>query len=199
MPGKTIIIKSTVTPGTTRRYADTYPDIHFIFNPEFLTEENYLDDSVNTDRVIIGADDIAIARDIARLYEIAYRQYQPIIHMRTTEAEIVKYQSNVMLAAKVALCNVFYDICEAHSARYFMVRDGVSLDSRIGTSHMDVTPERGFGGKCFPKDLGAIIGHAHTLEIDCAILEAIHQYNMRVRTVKDWRHIAGATVQGVGY
>src|SRR3989338_10705517 len=53
---KVIIIKSTVVPGTTRSYAKRYPDTRFAFNPEFLTEANYLEDFVNADRIIIGAD-----------------------------------------------------------------------------------------------------------------------------------------------
>ena len=116
--------------------------------------------------------------------------------MSTVAAEIVKYQSNVMLASKVALANVFYDLCKAENVNYDDVKKAVALDKRIGSSHLDVTTERGFGGKCFPKDLGAIIGCCKELGVDCKLLEEIHAYNLRIRKVRDWHEIAGATVGG---
>jgi len=79
---------------------------------------------------------------------------------------------------------------------YGDVKKAVALDPRIGDSHLDVTSQRGFGGKCFPKDLGAIIGRCRELGVDCKLLEAVHTYNLRIRKVRDWREIAGATVGG---
>ena len=58
---------------------------------------------------------------------------------------------------------------------------------------MKVTEERGFGGKCFYKDLGAIIGACKQKGIDCEVLEKIHEYNLRIRKIKDWESIKGAT------
>ncbi|NLB55161.1 MAG: hypothetical protein GX811_05250 [Lentisphaerae bacterium] len=54
--GKLVVIKSTVVPGTTKRYTAMYPDVPFAMNPEFLTESNYLQDFLNPDRIVIGAD-----------------------------------------------------------------------------------------------------------------------------------------------
>lgn len=60
--GKIVAIKSTVTPETTCRYARTYPDVPFAFNPEFLTEANYLQDFISADRIIIGAENDWVAQ-----------------------------------------------------------------------------------------------------------------------------------------
>jgi UDPglucose 6-dehydrogenase len=122
-----------------------------------------------------------------------------IVQMSPTAAEIVKYQCNVMLATRVAVANVFYDICQELEVSYGDVKKGVELDSRIGPSHISVTSERGFGGKCFPKDLGAVIGRAKELGVDCKLLEEVFEYNDRIRKVKDWHEIAGATVGGRDY
>jgi len=119
--------------------------------------------------------------------------------MSVTEAEIVKYQANITLATRVAVANVFYDICEAMGENYENVQVGVSLDPRITASHLTVTEERGFGGKCFTKDLGAIIGQANDLGVDTQLLEEVYHYNDRIRKVKDWKDIPGATVGGKGY
>ncbi len=193
--GKLVVIKSTVVPGTTKRYTAMYPDVPFAMNPEFLTESNYLQDFLNPDRIVIGADNNWVAQRLIDLYRTCFPA-ATIMKMSSTAAEIVKYQSNVMLAAKVALANVFYDLCAALEVEYDDVKKAVAMDSRIGSSHMDITTERGFGGKCFPKDLGAVTGKCRELKIDCGLLEEIHSYNLRIRRNRDWREIAGATVGG---
>ncbi len=196
--GKVVVIKSTVVPGTTKRYAEMYPGVHFCFNPEFLTEVNYLQDFVETHRIVIGADNDWIAQSVIDLYRTCF-PFKSILKMSATAAEIVKYQCNILLAAKVAVSNVFYDICDQFGARYEDVKKAVALDPRIGASHMDITSERGFGGKCFPKDLGAIIGFCREKGVDAKILEELYHYNLRIRKVHDWKEIAGASVGGRQY
>lgn len=196
--GKIVIIKSTVVPGTTKRYAEKYPGVPFAFNPEFLTEANYLQDFVNADRVVVGADNNWIAQKIIDLYRTCFPS-TIIVRMSTTAAEVVKYQCNVILATRVAISNIFYDICQVDGVSYDDVRKAVGLDHRIGESHLQVSTERGFGGKCFPKDLGAIIGRCKELGVDCKVLEEIHEYNLRIRKVYDWQEIAGASVGGRRY
>ncbi len=193
--GKIVVIKSTVVPGTTRRYARQYPEVPFAMNPEFLTEANYLQDFINTDRIVIGADNDWVAQRVIDLYRSCFPA-STIVSMSTAAAEIVKYQSNILLAAKVALANVFYDLCQSEGVNYADVKKAVALDKRIGPSHLDITTERGFGGKCFPKDLGALIGRCRELKVDSRVLEEIHAYNLRIRKVRDWQEIAGATVGG---
>jgi len=196
--GKVVTIKSTVVPGTTRRYASTYPDVHFAFNPEFLTESNYLEDFVKSDRIVIGADNDWIGQRLTDLHRACFPR-TPLLRMSTTAAEVVKYQCNVLLATKVAVSNIFFDICQAEGVGYDDVKEAVGMDARIGPSHMMVTTERGFGGKCFPKDLGAIIGRCRELGVDTKLLEEINAYNLRIRKVYDWHEIAGANIGGRQY
>jgi UDPglucose 6-dehydrogenase len=198
--GKILVIKSTVAPGTTRDYAELYPDVHFCFNPEFLTEANYLFDFVNTERIIVGAENDWVSQSVIMLYRsMPHFRETTILQMSTTAAEIVKYQCNAILATRVAVSNVFYDICQEEGVSYEDVKKGVELDERIGSSHISVTSERGFGGKCFPKDLGAVIGKSKEIGVDCKLLEEVYEYNNRIRKVKDWHEIAGATAGGRDY
>ena len=37
---KTIVIKSTIVPGTTNKWNDVYESLDIVFNPEFLTERS---------------------------------------------------------------------------------------------------------------------------------------------------------------
>jgi UDPglucose 6-dehydrogenase len=142
------VIKSTVVPGTTKRYQEMYPNNHFVFNPEFLTEKHFRRDFINSSRVVLGGDTNTV-NQVEKLYrQNPHFKKTPIIKMSTTEAEIVKYQANITLATRVAVSNVFYDVCKALGEDYEKVQEAVALDQRIGPSHLTVTEERGFGGKC---------------------------------------------------
>ena len=87
----------------------------------------------------------------------------------------------VFLATKVAFFNEIYDLCKAADIDYENVSRLIALDSRIGSSHTQVTEDRGFGGHCFPKDVSALLKMAEVLENNLNILEAANNYNKRIR------------------
>jgi len=73
------------------------------------------------------------------------------------EAEIIKYMENSFLTTKVAFVNQFYDIANLFGADWHRVREGWLLDERVGRAFSAVFADnRGFGGKCLPKDISAI-------------------------------------------
>lgn len=185
---KIIIIKSTVVPGTTEGYIRKYKGSHFCFNPEFLTERAFLQDFVNTDRVIIGTNNSLVFRKVSSLFQ-SIMPNTPIYQTDPTSAEMVKYMANCALATKVIFANEMYDICQKLGINYDEVKNMVASDKRIGASHLGVTTLRGFGGKCFPKDLLALRGLSKNLNIDTTILDAVWKKNLKVRKVHDWEEI----------
>ncbi len=185
---KIIIIKSTVIPGTTKNYMKKYPKSLFCFNPEFLREKSYLQDFLITDRIIIGADNPVVFRKVSSLYKSITPDI-PIFKTDPTSAEMVKYMANCFLATKVIFANEMYDICKKLNINYSEVKKMVSADKRIGESHFDVTSLRGFGGKCFPKDLLALKALAKKLNVDTTILDAVWKKNLKVRKIHDWEEI----------
>ncbi len=185
---KIIIIKSSVVPGTTRNYSKKYKNNKFCFNPEFLTEANYLEDFVNADRIVIGADNDKIGLRVINLYRERFPK-TPIYNTDLTTAEMVKYMANCLLATKVIFANEIYDLCEKLGIEYEEVKKMVSADRRIGATHLDVTSARGFGGKCFPKDIIALIGLYKELGIDSSLLETFWRKNLRIRKIRYWEEI----------
>jgi len=185
---KVIVIKSTVVPGTTRGYAQQYPKCRFCFNPEFLTEANYLQDFVATDRHVIGADDNHTRLMVIDLYKDRFPK-TPIYPTDSTTAEMVKYMANCFLATKVIFGNEMYDLCEKLGIKYEEVKEMVVADQRIFDSHLNITSLRGFGGKCFPKDLVAMIGRSKELGVDTSLLETVWKKNLRIRKTRDWEDI----------
>ena len=167
---KIVVIKSTVTPGTTESLQKKYPNHKFLFNPEFLSEKTAWHDMLRPDRQIVGftTKSLDAAHLVLSLLPKApfmspwgigtYNQ----VRITATEAEIIKYAGNVYFAQKVNWANALAKVSEKMSADYENVRMGMSADHRIGDSHLDVNHGgyRGFGGYCFPKDLSAFMSFA---------------------------------------
>lgn len=185
---KIIVIKSTVVPGTTASFEKKYPKSNFAMNPEFLTEANYLEDFVNADRNVIGANNDLTSRRVVALYRQRFPRTK-IFQTDSTTAEMVKYMANSFLATKVIFANEMFEICQALGIKYEEVKSMVVADHRIFDSHLDVTTAKGFGGKCFPKDIVALIGRAKDLKLDPRLLETAWSINKKIRKVRDWEEI----------
>ena len=77
--------------------------------------------------------------------------------MDSTSAELVKMAENYFLALKVTFANELRAICDKAGVNYHIVREGWLDDPRIGLSHSASFKEnRGYGGKCLPKDTAAL-------------------------------------------
>jgi len=191
-----VVIKSTVPPGTTARLNHSFgPTLSVVFNPEFLTEANPVEDFKNQDRIIIGGSPDA-AQTVADVYSVAYPGVMTV-QCDATTAEMVKYVGNCFLATKVSFANEIYQICEKLSIQYDGVINLAMLDKRLGRSHWKVPgPDGhfGFGLTCFPKDLNALIAAAVSLGVDPKILRAVWEKNLEVRPEKDWELMKGRAV-----
>ena len=196
--GKTFIIKSTVIPGTTARYEEQFPHLRMSMVPEFLREDTFLQDAENAERIVIGANKPDVRDHIVKLYKYRFPR-TPQFCTSATEAELVKYMSNCYLAVKVIFANIFKELADATDADYASVKTALTADPRIPNDHLDVTAERGFGGKCFPKDLTAMIGVGRKLGVDVKMLEAAWTWNLSNRSDRDWEAIPGAATGGASH
>jgi UDPglucose 6-dehydrogenase len=193
---KVVVIKSTVVPGTTQRLQEAHPGTRFCFNPEFLRETSYLHDALHPDRIIVGTTDEQVAERVSKLFRTQF-PYVHMFHTDPTTAEMVKYMANMYLAQKVMFANEMASVCAAAGIEYADVKSIVVGDHRIFDSHLDIHPEGGFGGKCFPKDLVAIRGRARELGVEMELLSKVWELNKRVRKVKDWEEIPFAVTKDV--
>ncbi|HLF71894.1 MAG TPA: hypothetical protein VI759_07060 [Dehalococcoidia bacterium] len=174
---KTVVIKSTVLPGTTERLQAKYPQHRVLFNPEFLREATALDDFLQPDRQIVGhcGDDAVLAQRILDLMPPA--PHEAVVPARV--AELTKYATNTFLAMKVIFANELHDLCLALGMDYEDVKRGFAADWRIADSHLDVNTGgyRGYAGKCLPKDTMALLDLAEDLGVSMSLLEAAHATN----------------------
>ncbi|OGY15483.1 MAG: hypothetical protein A3H88_02090 [Candidatus Blackburnbacteria bacterium RIFCSPLOWO2_02_FULL_44_9] len=191
--GQVVIIKSTVVPGTTARFAEKHPHIDFVANPEFLTESRPFEDFLNPDRTIIGGE-ISLATRVKALYEEILPPDAVYFLTDPTSAELAKYAANAILASKIMLANEIFSVSQVLGVDYDSVRVMIEADPRIG-SHLRVPGpdgELGFGGKCFPKDLVALLSLERTVGVDLSVLREVWEKNLRVRKSRDWEGIPGA-------
>jgi UDPglucose 6-dehydrogenase len=110
------VIKSTIPPGTTNMLSEKYKNVSVIFNPEFLTEANFVEDFKNQDRIIIGGPRPA-STTIKNLYRKRFPS-TPILKTGSTTAEMVKYFCNCFLATKVSFANEMRQVCESKNIDY---------------------------------------------------------------------------------
>ena len=177
-----IVIRSTVVPGTTNKLADEFEPYHFTYNPEFLKQETALEDMKNTKKIVLGVESDYDEFRLSGVFRPVFPNAKYITTDRKT-AEMIKYMSNVMLAGQISLANELCQICDIVGVDYNEVKDAVLLDERIG-KNIDVPGpdgEIGFGGRCLPKDLNALIYLSRELGYRPYLLEEVWRLNKRVR------------------
>lgn len=183
-------VKSTVPPGTVDRLAaETGKSI--CFSPEYVGETVWhpMKGIESHGFIIVGGE-----RSACRLVTQAYQQFLgPLPHYYTTNArtaELCKYMENAFLATKVAFVNQFYDIAQGLGVDYDELRELWLADDRIGRAHTIVTAERGYRGRCLPKDMASII-HVARQAGGAPLLEAIDRFNDEVcRKADEAKHAA---------
>ena len=177
---KIFVIKSTVLPGTTSYLQKKYPSHFFLHNPEFLREASAWDDFVASHIQIVGYTKKSKRYVRKILHMLPSAPYKNIFSAETTE--LTKLANNSFLSLRVAFANELYDVAEKIGVRYEDVRDSIGRDARIGMSHFDVWGGgyRGFGGKCLPKDIKALIYFMKKHKMNREILEAADNENMKL-------------------
>ena len=192
---KTIVIKSTISPGTTERWNKQYKNLNIVFNPEFLTERNAVDDYENQNRIVLGGS-IESTQKVGDIFSVVFPDV-PILKTDSTSAEMVKYLTNTYLAVKVSFANEMSELCGGLNIEYNDVINIATYDNRLGTSHWMVPGpdgDYGYGGHCFPKDVKALINVAHELNVSPRMLTATDMKNNDVRNDRDWERMKGRAI-----
>ncbi len=177
-----IISKCTAPPSVYEKLNKDHPNL--VHAPEFLTAANANRDYVNGTFSIIGGRVSAYIREAERIIRVTQPNLNNVMHCTISEAALAKYTINSFLATKVAFMNEIYEIASAAGMDYNTVARMVTLDTRIGATHMQVPgPDGsfGFGGACFPKDTSALLKYAETLNQTPMVLDAAVKKNTLLR------------------
>ncbi|MGQ9543421.1 MAG: UDP-glucose dehydrogenase family protein [Candidatus Bathyarchaeia archaeon] len=182
-----IVVRSTVLPGTcggvVKPILENFSgkscsgDFGLCVNPEFLREGSAVQDMLRPDRIIIGEYDEKSGLMLEAFYRRLYGEGTPrLVRTNLANAELIKYANNSFLATKISFINSIANLCELiPGGDVKVVAEGIGLDPRIGPLFLNAG--LGWGGSCFPKDLGAILNFAKGLGVDLPIIEATVKVN----------------------
>ena len=188
-----VVIKSTIIPGTTEKYVEKYKNLNIVHSPEFLTERVARLDFINSARIVLGGEPENTEK-VKDLFRIRF-PHTKIIQTDAVTAEFIKYMANCFFAVKVSFMNELKQASERLNVNCQDAMNGFTSDGRIGNSHLDVPGhdgQRGFGRKCFPKDLNAFIHFFNSIDVRPTVMSAAWEKNLEVRRNYDWKDIDGA-------
>lgn len=185
-----ILIKSAVIPGTVDKLKEKYPVKRIVVSPEYFGESKYfLPEEWHNPKAwpfqIFGGD----PEDTAYCVSV----FKPLFNPRTfyyqvpaKTAELIKYAENLWGATKVTWANEFFEICQTLGVNFDEMREGWALDPRVEKMHTSVFERaRGFGGKCYPKDLKALIRECQKNGYEPKFLIEVWNSNCRFRGEED--------------
>ena len=182
-----VVIKSTVVPGTTQDLVKPIlekeskkkcgRDFGLCMSPEFLRQGSAFEDTMHTDRIVIGEYDKKSGDTLEDLYKDFYAENTPpTIRTTLSTAELIKYASNSLLATKISFINTIANLCEKiPGADVKTVAVAMGLDKRIGPLFLNAG--LGYGGSCFPKDVKALMALSKSLGYPLKLLEAVEDVN----------------------
>ncbi|MDQ3963913.1 MAG: UDP-glucose/GDP-mannose dehydrogenase family protein [Actinomycetota bacterium] len=176
-----VVEKSTVPAGTAVRLRTTLkrerPDLELevASNPEFLREGKAIEDSLEPERILVGAASETAFETLRRVYEPLTAKGHILIETDITTAEISKHACNAFLAMKISFANALARLCEASGADVVKVTEVMGSDHRIGAEFLRAG--LGYGGYCFPKDLQAFDRLAASLGYEMPLLREVARIN----------------------
>jgi GDP-mannose 6-dehydrogenase len=179
-PGHTVVIRSTMLPGTMRNAVipalekssglKAGQDFGLCINPEFLREGTAVYDYFHPPKTVIGQIDTASGDVLQKLYG---HLPGPMIRTDYETAEMVKYADNTWHALKVGFANEIGNICKGLGLDSHKLMDIFCQDTKLNLSPYYLKPGFAFGGSCLPKDVRAISYKAKLLDVNVPIINAI--------------------------
>jgi UDPglucose 6-dehydrogenase len=186
----TVVVRSTVLPGTTERRIKPIlemasgkvagVDFGLAMNPEFLRQVSSVQDFDRPWVTVIGAYDANAARTLRDLY-VPFGSLT--VECTPTEAEMIKYTSNLYNAVKISYFNEVHAMCERLGISSGVVASTVARSAESMWNPLYGT--RGgvpFGGACLPKDTEAFMAFVRENGFENLVLEAAIASNNRLQS-----------------
>ena len=171
----TVVIRSTVPPGTVEdlaailkdAFANSGPEVAVAMCPEFLREGTGIADFYAPPFTVIGASDVRAINTISRLFSFLDAPVR-VVHPRT--AESLKYACNAFHATKISFANELGRIFSRLGVDSREVMGLFCEDTALNISPKYLRPGFAFGGSCLPKDLRSLLYLARTESVDIPLL-----------------------------
>jgi UDPglucose 6-dehydrogenase len=172
----TVIVRSTVPPGTTEGLVKTTLD--------FLSAASAAEDFANPWMTIIASRDPATVQRLRDLLSPFGGELRTFTN--PAEAEFIKAAHNIYNATKISFWNEMWLVAQ---------KIGVDLDPIAATvarsAEGSINPQYGirggapYGGVCLPKDTQGFLGFAEHIGVDMPLLSAVVETNDRLAVIID--------------
>lgn len=163
---RTVVVISTVLPGTMRRYImpGLSPRMRLCYSPSFIAMGTAMRDFLYPELVLFGHDHPeALAQAQAFFATITDA---PVFVTTIENAELIKVAYNTMIGMKIAYANTLMEIChKTPGTNVDAVIDALSLARRRLISPAYLRGGMGDGGGCHPRDNIALSWLARELDL----------------------------------
>ena len=158
--GATVVIESTVSPGTIEKYVRPEieafgfvigEDINLVHAPERIIPGNMVYELLHNNRTI-GADDKAIGEKIKNLYSSFCQGEIVVTDIKT--AEMTKVVENTFRAVNIAFANELAKICRHDNMDVYEIIKICNMHPRVNI----LQPGPGVGGHCISVDPWFLVG-----------------------------------------
>ena len=178
-----INICSTLQPGTYKDYLKPlekkYSFLKFTYVPEFVACGTTINDFLNPDQLVIGANDKFSQKKIIHQYSEVIKT-KKINKVSIEGCEMVKLCSNSFICNKISFANLISEICFDRKINDInAVLNSIGSDSRIGNKFFKAGPP--FGGLCFPKDVRAFKNLCKKSKVNHSLINSVEKINENKR------------------
>ena len=158
--GATMVIESTVSPGTIEKYVRPEieaagfvigEDINLVHAPERIIPGNMVYELLHNNRTI-GADDRAIGEKVKELYASFCQGEIVVTDIKT--AEMTKVVENTFRAVNIAFANELAKICRHDNMDVYEIIKICNMHPRVNI----LQPGPGVGGHCISVDPWFLVG-----------------------------------------
>ena len=201
-PQQTVVLISTVLPGTIRReFAGLLDNNVLLYNPYLIAMGTVEADVLNPEMIMIGSDGLEESKHRVELLENFYNQVcenYPRVEIGTwEEMESMKIFYNTFISNKLSLVNMIQDVAnKLGHMNVDKVTKGLANSTKRITSSAYMKAGMGDGGACHPRDNIALRWLAKQLNLGYDLFESImsarekQAENMAKEILKHGKNIA---------
>ena len=177
---QTLVLISTVLPGTCRREFDPMmTNTKLIYNPYLIAMGTVADDMINPEMIMIGTKKGVYktahkAQQLEAFYNVVCDNYPRVEFGTWEEIESMKIFYNTFISNKVALVNMIQDVAhKLGNMNVDVVTQALAKSTKRIVSPAYMKAGMGDGGACHPRDNIALRWLAKELDLGYDMFESI--------------------------
>jgi UDPglucose 6-dehydrogenase len=170
----TVVISSTVSPGTTAKLANKFDKLKLAYMPVMIHIGSVADDYVTAPMYYIGTNSNDIKQEIENVLKL-FVKTDKFLHGTWEEVELYKMLGNMYSSIKIAFANTISEIIEYgnFNASSWNVMSALLTDTVRFNSAAYLSPGSGNGGPCHPRDGVVLSWLTDQLGMDSTLLKDV--------------------------